>query len=160
MAKKVIGIILTVVGGLSLLMALIFGLIFGGVGTAMNGVSDSAGDDIQNSNTASCYGEVLSVEDSRTVVYYVVGDEEYAVELHVSTSQYPEGSQVTVYYNSTKPEECSVPEISEAAFGTIGSVFSGLGIALVIVFGGIGIVGLIVGILLIRSAVKQKNNEN
>ncbi|MDE7366705.1 MAG: DUF3592 domain-containing protein [Lachnospiraceae bacterium] len=155
MAKKVFGIILTVLGGIFLLMALIFGLVFGGIGTAMNSASNSGVDYSQDSNYASCKGEVIDVDDSKTSVQYEADGDLYIVELNMTNSAYPVGTAVTVYYNKVKPEECSVPEIAEATFGTIGGVFSGVGIGLFICFTVIGIAGLISGILLIRSSAHK-----
>lgn len=155
--KKTFGIILTVLGGIALLLSLLFGLIFGGVGVAMNGASDTAGDYSADSNTMSCTGIIVDVEDSKTSVQYEVDGDLYVVELNMATSAYPVGTYVTVYYNQTKPEECSIPEIAESTFGTIGGIFSGVGIGLFIFFAIIGIAGLIVGILLIRSSAKKTN---
>lgn len=155
MTKKIFGIILTVLGGIFLLMALIFGLVFGGIGTAMNGVSNSGVDYSQDSNYASCRGEVIDVDDSKTSVQYEADGNLYVVALNMTNSAYPVGTAVTVYYNKVKPEESSVPEITEATFGTIGGVFSGVGIGLFICFAVIGIAGLISGILLIRSSAHK-----
>lgn len=155
MAKKVIGIILTIFGGMVLLIALVFGLVFGGLGTAMNGAADSGVDYSQDSNYASCEGVVMDVDDSKTSVQYEAEGDLYVVVLNMQTSAYPVGTRVTVYYNKTKPEECSVPEIAEATFGTLGSVFSGVGIGLFICLAVIGLAGLISGILLIRSSARK-----
>lgn len=155
MAKKIIGIILTVLGGLFLLMALLFGLIFGGIGTAMN--TDVSSDDsfVLEPTTRSCSGKVLQAEEGTTVVQYEVDGESYSVALNLYSSSYPAGTEVTVYYNETKPEECSVPEIYDSIFGIIGTIFSGFGIGFLIVFGILGVVFLVVGIILIMSSKKK-----
>lgn len=156
MAKKVIGIILTVAGGLFLLLAFIFGLVFGGIGTAMNGASDGMEDYLQDPNYIACEGEVIDVDDSKTIVEYEADGYLYTVELNMSSSAYPTGTRVTVYYNKTKPEACTIPEIAEATFGTIGSIFSGMGIVFLIAFAVLGVAALVGGILLIRSAAKSR----
>ena len=74
----------------------------------------------------------------------------------MSSSAYPTGTRVTVYYNKTKPEACTIPEIAEATFGTIGSIFSGMGIVFLIAFAVLGVAALVGGILLIRSAAKSR----
>lgn len=155
MAKKVIGIILTIFGGLFLLMALIFGFVFGVIGSAMNEVSGSVEDYSQNLNYVSCVGEIIEVEDSYTTVQYEADGYLYEAQLNMSSSAFPVGTSVTVYYNKTKPEECSIPEIAEETLGTMGGIFSGVGVGLLIVFAVVGIAGLVGGILLIRSSAKK-----
>lgn len=136
-------------------MALIFGLVFGGIGTAMNEASGSVDDYSQDSNYASCMGEVIDVDDASTTIQYEADGNFYRVGLNMSSSAYPVGTSVTVYYNKTKPDECSVPEIAEETLGTMSSIFSGVGVGLLIGFAVVGIAGLVGGILLIRSSAKK-----
>lgn len=155
--KKVIGIVLTVLGGFGILFAIIFGVVFGGLGIAFQANSNSDDGFLQKSTTMSCYGEVISVEDSVTTIQYEVDGGLYEVDFNMQSSGYPVGTGVTVYYNDNQPEECRVPELTEATFGTLGGVFGGFGIAFAILFGVFGIVCLVVGIILIKTS-KPKNN--
>lgn len=152
MAKKVLGIILTVVGGLSILFALVFGIVFGGVSTVMNESSNMNDGFVQDSTTVSCNGEVVYADDGETHVQYEVSGEIYVAEFNIYSSNYTVGTAVTVYYNENKPEECSVPEITEDVFGMIGGMFAGFGIGFAILFGVVGIILLIVGILLLKKS--------
>lgn len=154
MAKKVFGIILTIVGCLLILAALFFGVVFGGVGAVMNESANMDDESTQNPTTVSCTGEVVYADDGETTVQYEVDGVIYEGVFNLYSSDYPAGTAVTVYYNENKPEECSVPEIHEAVFGTIGGIFTGFGIGFAIVLGVIGIVDLIVGIILIKSYSK------
>ena len=158
MIKKVIGIILIILGGIFTLFAIGFGLLFGGIGTVFNVAGTNVDDDfMQESTTKSCSGEVIDVEDSSTTVAYEVDGEFYTVEINMKTSTYSVGTDVTVYYNENNPEECCVPELTEATLGIIGGVFSAFGIGFAIIFGVIGIACLIVGIILIKKSNPVKD---
>lgn len=157
MAKKVIGIILTVLGGLFLLMAIIFLLVFGGIGTAFlagsNEVSNSSF--MSEATTVSCMGQVVDVNNGQTTIDYTVDGVTYEVSYSITNISYSTGTSVMVYYDQTNPSNCEVPALQADTFGVIGGVFAGFGIVFVIAFGVIGIACLIVGILLIRSYKKQ-----
>ena len=120
MAKKVIGIILIVFGGIFLAMALLYGLVFGGLGTAFHMISQNGQDFLNDPTTTTCVGEVVSVGDSSTTIEYTVDNSVsvggnststiveytvdgivYQVELTMEHYQYPVGTQVTVYYNES-----------------------------------------------------------
>lgn len=157
MAKKVIGILLVVLGALFLLMAANFLLVFGGVGIAFNLGSDNVANSsfIDDATTVSCMGQVVDVSDSQTTIYYTVDGATYEVSYSVTNSSYPTGTSVVVYYDQTDPSRCEVPEVEAATFGIIGKTFTGLAVALPIVFGILGLGCLVGGILLIRSSKKQ-----
>ena len=177
MAKKVIGIILIVFGGIFLAMALLYGLVFGGLGTAFHMISQNGQDFLNDPTTTTCVVEVVSVGDSSTTIEYTVDNSVsvggnststiveytvdgivYQVELTMEHYQYPVGTQVTVYYNESDPTECQIPELQEATFGTLGSVFSGVAIACTIVLVVFGAAFLIIGIVLVKSYKKQTAN--
>ncbi len=160
MAKKVIGIILIVFGGIFLAMALLYGLVFGGLGTAFHMISQNGQDFLNDPTTTTCVGEVVSVggNSTSTIVEYTVDGIVYQVELTMEHYQYPVGTQVTVYYNESDPTECQIPELQEATFGTLGSVFSGVAIACTIVLVVFGAAFLIIGIVLVKSYKKQTAN--
>lgn len=161
--KKIIGIILTVFGGFGILFALIFGLVFGGLGMGFSEAAKSDQDYISD-GYASCMGTIVSTEgsgdytsgpSSKTTITYTVDGLEYQGTLNIYSSSYVKGDAVTVYYDLSNPNHFEVPEISEAAFGTMSAVFSGVGIIFAVLFGFVGIILLIVGVILIRSAKKD-----
>ena len=155
--KKVFGIILVVFGGIFLLSACLFGLIFGGTGAALNYASN--GDDTfrQEATTKTCTGEVLRAEEGEgTLIAYQVDGEDYALSVNSYYSEYGEGASVTVYYNENDPSEAEAPEIMESALKLTGGIFSGIGIGIAVIFAVVGIAGVVVGILLLKSAAKQR----
>lgn len=164
--KKIIGIILTVLGGFGIFFALIFGLIFIGVGVGFSGASNS--DEYTNSNEYdSCIGTIVSTKgtgdsssgtSSETVIAYTVDGMDYQGSVGIYSSEYIVGDTVTVYYEIANPNRFQVPELSEAVFGTMGTIFSGVGIIFAIIFGVVGLIMIIAGIVLIKSAKKDLMN--
>lgn len=160
--KKVIGIILTIFGGFGILFALIFGLVFGGLGKGFSEATKSDEDYISDGYDA-CMGTIVSTEgsgtytsgpSSKTIIAYTVDGAEYQGTLNIYSSSYVKDDTVTVYYDLSNPNRFEVPELSEAAFGTMGDIFSGVGTVFLIIFGFLGIILLIVGVILIKSARK------
>lgn len=155
MAKKVIGILLICFSSLFLFMGITFGVIFGGLGAVFGTVGnrepvlDAAG------SVKEAKGEVLSVYEGGSWIWYEVDGEEYLGYVNVTSSSYPKGTHVTVEYDSANPENMQVPEMTEAVFGMLGNIFGGVGIALAVLFGLLGIAGLIGGILLLKSYKKS-----
>lgn len=161
--KKVIGIILTVCGCFGIMFALLFGFVFGGLGMSFSKATKSDQDYISN-GYSSCIGTIVSTTgsgnytsgpSSQTTIAYTVDGLEYQGTLNIYSSSYVKDDTVTVYYDLSNPNRFEVPELSEAAFGTMGTVFSGIGIVFLILFGVIGVGMMIVGIILIRSAKKD-----
>lgn len=161
--KKIIGIILTVFGGFGILFALLFGLVFGGLGIGFSKAAKSDQDYISQ-GYSSCVGTVVSADgsgssssgtSSNTTIAYSVDGLDYQGTLNIYSSSFVTGDTVTVYYDSSNPNRFEVPELSEAAFGTISTVFSGIGIVFLILFGVIGVGMIIGGIILIRLSKKD-----
>lgn len=153
MAKRVIGIILTVLGSIFLLMALLFGIIFGTIGAGMKYAGGTDDEFLQEDTTMLCDGEITSVSDGTTIAYEVDGYE-YTWNVSVTNSAYPVGTHVTVYYDETDPTTCSVPELVQGTYNLLGNIFGGIGIGLVIAFGVVGVAGLVIGIILISKSGK------
>lgn len=154
MGKKIAGIILTIIGGMLTLMALIYLLVFGLIGAGMKVAAGSDDEFLQETTTVSCIGEITDTGDGTTISYEVDGAL-YEYHVSVKNSAFSDGTKVTVYYNETDPAACSVPELVQGTYNQLGNIFGGIGIGLTIVFGVLGIAGLVGGILLIRSSKKS-----
>ena len=161
--KKIIGIILTVLGSLGILFALIFGFIFGGLGMGFSAAKNS-NQEYKSDEYSSCTGVIVSTSgsgssssgsSSETTISYTVDGLEYQGTVNMYSSSFVKGDTITVYYDLTNPNRFEVPELSEAVFGTMGTIFSGIGIVFLIIFGGIGAGMIVGGIILIRLAKKD-----
>lgn len=158
MYKKVIGIILIIIGGFSLFLALLYGFVFGVLGTGFRLISTAEDDFLNEPTTVTCTGEVIEVDDTTTIEYTVDGVTYQADFSMVHAIKYPVGTSITVYYNDTDPTECQVPELKEATFGTLGGVFSGVAVVCMILLLVFGAGFLVIGIVLIKSYKKQMAN--
>lgn len=157
MIKRIIGIILTVMGGIFLAMALLYGVIFGSVGGAMKYAGGSADEFLQEATTMVCDGEVIST-DNGTTIAYEVEDARYEWQVLITNSEYSVGTPVTVYYDETNPMRCSVPELVQGTYNLLGNIFGGIGIGLAVAFIVLGVAAVVIGIILIRKSkgiVKQ-----
>lgn len=170
--RKIIGIILTVMGGLSLFAGLILGLIFLGARLVMGTVAghiETAIDEM-GADAVKVTGEIVEVHLNGSSgasyggnAYTVVGfyDEEaqyHEVEISAASSVLEEGDKVTVYYDDKDPDNYAIPEITESALGIVGGVFSVIGIVLLTAFVLIGVVLLVIGIILIKKSKKRNMN--
>ncbi len=164
--KKIIGIILTIIGGFCLFFALIFGLVFGGIGISFSSSANSD-KEYDSYEYSACDGIIISSHgsgdsssgtSSETVIAYYVDGLQYTGTLNLYSSDFTEGDTVLVYYEVNDPSQFEVPTLSKAVYGTLGSIFSIIGIAMFSVFGLVGIVMLVVGIILIKSAKKDLIN--
>lgn len=157
MVKRVIGIILTVIGGICIAMALLYGVIFGSIGGAMKYAGGSADEFLQEATTMVCSGEVIRTDDGTTIAYEVENTR-YEWQVSVTNSNYSVGTDVTVYYDETDPTRCSVPELVQGTYNQLGNVFGGIGIGLAVAFVIAGVAAVVIGIILIRKSkgiVKQ-----
>lgn len=156
MAKRVIGIILTVMGGIFLAMALLYGIIFGSIGGVMKYAGGSENEFLQEATTMACDGEVIRTDDGTTIAYEVE-DTRYECQVSVTNSSYSVGTPVTVYYDKTDPTRCSVPELVQGTYNLLGNIFGGIGIGLAVAFIIVGVAAVVIGIILIR---KSKGNKD
>ncbi len=152
MAKKIIGIVLTVLGGLGLIgsgIAFLFLLLM--IVLANIGISDYKLD----GNTSFATGEVDYVGTDCIGVYYETEDGWYYGEMPVDvTGSFYYGDYVTVEYETTNPSKFTIPEVMDIfniGFGAfvVGAVIFGI-------FTLLGLIMTIVGIILIVSAAKKK----
>ena len=149
--KKVISVFLIIFGAFMLFMGILFGVIFGVTGGAMGKAGEQSAEEWEafKDDAVATTGEIISTGNGTTIKYYAEeADAYYEATLSVTTSQYPVGKEVTVYYNEDNPADCMVPEIMESTYGIMNTVFSGMGLVMGILFGGIGLVILVVGIIL------------
>ncbi len=151
---KVIGIIAISLG---LFFIIIFSAVIGGIMKLNVRNIQKEFTEFQRKGAISCSG--IIVQDSAsgsggsgtTIRYYVAetGDE-YEVSYSVSNSSFPEGTHVTVYYDSADPSQAMVPELHIETFEFLEKIFVIMGV----VMGGILI--LAGTILLIISIVQKK----
>lgn len=159
-AKKIINIIMIVFGIIMLFMGLLFGGIFGVTGGLMGGAGDKNNEEWEafQDDAIETEGEIIDVDNGTVIEYYCEEDDRYyKVTLSVTSSLYPVGKQVSVYYNEDNPRECMVPEIMDSTYGILSTTFSGIGIVLGILFGGIGLVLLIAGIIMGKKNTGRMN---
>ncbi|MBQ3037099.1 MAG: DUF3592 domain-containing protein [Lachnospiraceae bacterium] len=154
MAKKVIGIILVILGVFNILGGIFAGIIFGLFGGVFGLVDDMSSlvvDEYATVETVEGYILDVDEDDTETTVYYEVDGYYYEGELNVYNSLYTEGTKVTVEYDSSDPANFAVPELSNF-IGAMGNLFGGVGITIGI-FGAIfGIGMLVIGIILIKKS--------
>lgn len=154
---KIFGIVIIVLG-------ILFAIIFCGV---VGGIMKKKASDIrielsqfQEQGALQCKGTVLQSSESKQGVtqtkigYYIEMDGSYyETSYAVSNSRFEEGSEVLVYYNPDKPEECMVPDLFTETYEFISRIFILVGAIIGGVFVVIGNVMLIVG-----SVLKKKKN--
>lgn len=170
--QKIIGIVLTVMGGLALFAGLILGLVFLGAKLVMGTVAghiETAIDEM-GSDAVKVTGEIVEVHlggspgasyggNAYTIVgFYDEEDQYHEVEISAASSILEEGDKVTVYYDDTDPDNYAIPEIAESALGIVGSVFSVIGIVFLTASVLIGVVLLVIGIILIKKSKKLNMN--
>ena len=159
--KKVIGIISTAFGCFFLLFAIGMGVVFGLVGHGISGMKDDT--DYSSNEYTSCIGTIVATEsgdDKNTTISYEVNGTLYEKSYNIYSSAYPVGHSVAVFYKVGDPAEGNVPELVNDTVGGIGTIFSGMGVGIAILFGIIGITFLITGIVLIKIANKEMKNSN
>lgn len=153
--KKVAGILMSVFGGLFLLLAIIFAVVFLAVGGSMGNAKENAERELEEfaGHAMQTYGVITDADGSTTVEYYSeVDDSYYEVTFSVSNSAFGEGDSVLIYYDEDNPGSCMAPDLVEGTYETLDNVFSGIGAGLGIVFGIAGLGLLIGGIILIKKS--------
>ena len=152
MAKRIIGIILTVLGALGLIGFGIGLFVMLSIILAANvGVSDYR----LEGNTSFTTGEIDYVSSDGLGVYYETEDGWFYGIMPVDmTGTYYSGDYVTVEYETNDPESFTIPEVMD--YFNIGL---GAFIVFAVIFGILSLIGLImiiIGIILIVSAAKKK----
>lgn len=149
--KKISSVFMIIFGIFMLFMGILFGVIFGVTGGAMGSAGEQTAEEWETfkEDAIATTGKIISTNNGTTIKYYAEeADAYYEATLSVTTSQYPVGREVTVYYNEDDPGDCMVSEIMESTYGILNTVFSGMGTVMGVLFGGIGLVILIAGIVL------------
>ncbi len=154
--KKIGGIILSVLGGIFLFLALIFGIVFLIVGGAMGNAKDEAKEELEAfvEHAIKTDGEIIDTDGSTTTIeYYSEKDDSYyQATFSVSNSSFREGDSVVVYYDENDPDSCMAPDLVEGTYEKLSDIFSGIGAGLGVFLGIIGLGFLIGGIVLIKKA--------
>ncbi len=154
MAKKVIGIILVVLSAFSIFMGAFFLLIFGAFGTIFGAVDNSGGLEVAEGATIETVeGEIFMVDDSTTTIYYEVDGIPYLGALNITSSEYSEGDEIAVQYDSSNPANFAAPELLDV-FGVMSGIFGGVGVVIGLICLIPGIAMLVIGIILIKKSKK------
>ena len=152
MAKRIIGIILTVLGAL--------GLIGFGIGLIFNlfvviGGNMLMSDYKLDGNTTFTTGEIDYVDSDSLGVYYETEDGWYYGEMPFNmTGELYSGEYVTVEYKTTDPESFTIPDVID--FYSLGLVVFIVGAVVCGIFALLGLIMTVVGIILIVSSAKKK----
>ncbi len=159
--KKIGGIILVIIGTIFLVIGLAIGGLFG----AMNGAMDEAITELEEEldefreHGVTTLGEITNIDDESmaTIEYYCEEDGYwYETYIMVLNEGYQVGSSVEVCYDISDPTNVMVPQLYMEAMGMVGDTVPGVGIGVGVVFGVIGAVMLIIGIVLLVSNKKDK----
>ena len=159
--KKIGGIILVIFGTIFLVIGLAVGGLFG----AMNGAMDEAISELQEEidefreNGVTTLGEITDIDsDGMATIEYYCDEDGYWYETYIMVLNdgYQVGSAVEVCYESSDPTNVMVPQLYMEAMGMVGDTVPGVGIGVGVVFGVIGAVLLIIGIVLLVSNKKDK----
>lgn len=155
--KKVVGIVMSVFGGIFLFIAVFFAIAFLVVGGAMGKAKEASEEELENfyAYAVETQGVITNVDDGSTIVeFYAEEDDSYHQwKFQVSNSAFKEGDSVVVYYNREHPSSaCMAPDLVEETYETLGTVFYSVGAGVGIFFGIIGLGLLAGGIVLIKKS--------
>lgn len=158
--RKIGGIILVILGTISLLVGILFGSIFLAGGGVMDSDEGQAEIDSRldyelsefKEDALTTYGEVIDVdEETITVEYYSeVDDYWYETEFELlSSGIYNVGDTIEIWYNVDDPSYAMSPDVIRDSMGDVGGMMSAVGAVFLCIFGIVGLVMLIIGIVLL-----------
>jgi len=163
-SKKAAGLGITFVGGILLVVGLLLGLIFCGIGGIMKNVSENYKEDLASfieagaiESDAVIVARTRLADDTEqtTVEYYVESeDDSYSVTFPVWNSEFQEGKSVKIYYNEENPTECMFPELYLASYTMFQKIFPIIGGVIGGIMSLIGLPLLIIGIVLMKKKKK------
>ena len=158
MNKNGCGIVLIVIGAILLFIGLVVGGVFSVVGYSSKKALDEYEEEFSDfKKDADKYkGEVTEIGDGYTIIEFEDDDgEDCEIYLPSSSSSYPEGERVTVYCDPDS-DVAFVPDIETSGLETFGYLFTVLGMGILTVFGVIGLILIICGIVSLKK--HKKNN--
>lgn len=157
--RKGAGIVGITFGAIFLLVGIFLGGIFAVIGGVIKneGVSNEEIAKDLKKNGEKTTGVVVLVDDGTTVEYEDEDGEEYRITYNMTSSTIREGDRLTVYYDERHPSAAIVPEIAVDFNLTFGNIFFWVGIGVLAIFGGIGLVAIIVSIVML---CKKDNPED
>lgn len=155
MVRKIIGIILTVLASFCIIFGVLFSATWLIPALAGDWVQESGYDASTNGIVIEAHKEPFEQNDSYTIVYYEVDGESYTYETNKYLVAYPVGTEVTVQYETDDPADSFVKEIEDAATEGVEISMMVFGIFFLVLFVGVGIVMLIIGIILLIWAKKK-----
>lgn len=163
-AKRTAGILLIVLGSFFLML----GLLVGGMFLAVGGVIDSKMEQQMNEfssfreDALTTTGEVTDADSdagNTTFGYYAETDGSwYEVTYEGYSSNFTEGTAVTVYYDKNDPGVCMIPEFVEGSYGLLKKIFTLVGGIVGGIFVVIGLPMLIGGIVVKKKAASTYEN--
>lgn len=147
--QKIISIILIFFGISSLLGALIFGACFYFAGSAIGNEADKAAQEWEElqKTAIAVEGTITSTNNGTNIKYCTKDGDTFDVRLNMTSSMYPVGEKVTVYYDEFNPSYAMVPEITESTSKILNTTFSGIGIIFGVIAAFIGFVMITAGII-------------
>lgn len=153
--EKILGIGLILYGIISITVALVFGGLFYFVGDAIgnSGISEQEWEEFEK-NALTTEGTVTNTNSGTTVKYRAEDNSIYNVHLDMTSSSYPVGKKVTVYYDKYDPAYAMVPEITENTTKFLHYSFSGMGIIAGVVFAFSGLISAVAGFFIVCSKKK------
>ena len=155
MVRKIIGIILTVLASLCIIFGVLFSMIWLIPALIGDMVQESGYDASTNGIVIESHYAPFEQNDAYTIVYYEVDGEPYTYETNKYLVAYPVGTEVTVQYESDDPADSFVKEIEDAATEGVEISMMVFGVFFLILFIGVGIIMLIIGIILLIWAKKK-----
>lgn len=152
---------MAIFGGIFLFCAIIFTGVFITLVGVMGNMQDKAREELDEftEHAIKTVGEITDVDGVTIVEYYSEIDESYhKSSFPVSNSSFREGDSVVIYYDENHPGSCMAPDLVEATYETLGTVYFGVAAGLGIFFGVIGLVLLIGGVILIKKSKTSNAN--
>lgn len=151
-------------GGIFLFVGGIVGAVFLIVSSVMKSIVTDFETELEEFRTYAVIGEgeIVDAYDGGTEIRYE--DTEGNVffkSFNIYSSDLGVGTYLTVYYDPENPAECMVPDLESGVLASIYKIFNVVGWIVLILFGGIGIVVMIMGFIASKSIKEPpKKSEN
>ncbi len=133
---KKISNVLSAVGIVLLLIALLFGFSFIKIGVQNLVAIDNVEIDIENGADlrVKTEGKLVSMNTQVSVVSYEVDGEEYSTELQVYTDEFKPGDSIDIYYSKENPADVKsirVPQLFISYYSKVGGMMLKIGLVIV-----------------------------
>ena len=151
--------VLSAVGIVLLLIALLFGFSFIKIGVQNLVAIDNVEIDIENGEDSriKTEGKLVSMNTQVSVVSYEVDGNEYSTELQVYTDEFKPGDSIDIYYSKENPADVKsirVPQLFISYYSKVGGMMLKIGL---IIVGVCVVIGL--PCIFISRSLRKKINE-